>query len=105
MNSRDDLTKVVEDFCKCLDSREYFEAHEILEEAWHPLRRAKDPIARPIKGLINAAIAFEHLKRNRPKSYRVAKITIDSYDRKITQESCLKKAIARVEYIRKQWNI
>ena len=60
----------------------YFEAHEVLEEAWHPLRRADDPRRHLAKGLINAAIALEHLRRNRPKSRRVALKAMQAYDRR-----------------------
>jgi len=65
-----------------MEAGEYFEAHEALEEAWHVLRRRRDPLRGPVKGLINAAIAFEHLKRGRPKAWRVATRALDSYRRR-----------------------
>ena len=64
-----------------MDQEEYFKAHEVLEEAWHPLRKAKDPIRNLVKGLINAAIAFEHLKRAKPGAERVTRKVIASFDR------------------------
>ncbi len=105
MCKRESLVIALEDFCLLLERGEFFEAHEVLEEAWHPLRKSKDPLARSVKGLINAAIAFEHLKRNRPKAKRVAKITMDSYERRVGSEICLQKAIEKVESLRKEWYI
>ncbi len=92
-------------FCCCLEKGEYFEAHEVLEEAWHPLRRRQDPLAGPVKGLINAAIAFEHLRRDRPKSRRVAGIAMAGYERRIRQEPCLREARELVESLRLKWQI
>jgi|GEM_PF-552756 hypothetical protein len=62
------LDEALEHFLEALKRGAYFDAHEILEEAWHPLRQAKDPVAKVVRGLINGAIAFEHLKRNRPQA-------------------------------------
>jgi hypothetical protein len=59
----------------------YFEAHEALEEAWHPLRKANHPSKNLVKGLINGAIAFEHIKRNQEGRQRKANIVIGSFER------------------------
>lgn len=64
-----------------LQKGEYFEAHEVLEEAWHPLRKANHPLKNLVKGLINAAVAFEHLKRCEENGPRRARIVMASFDR------------------------
>jgi len=101
----DALEQALKNFCLCLEQGEYFEAHEVLEEAWHPLRRCGDPLAGPIKGLINAAIAFEHLRRNRPKSRRVAQIAMAGYERRIREEPCLRDARKLVNKLRYEWGL
>jgi len=99
------LEEALKRFCICLEEEKYFEGHEILEEAWHPLRRQQDPLASPVKGLINAAIAFEHLRRNRPKSRRVAEIAMASYQRRIREEPRFRETINLVERLRLRWKI
>ncbi len=100
-----ELEQALVSFCRCLEAGEYFEAHEVLEEAWHPLRRRQDPLAGPVKGLINAAIAFEHLRRDRPKSRRVAQVAMAGYERRICQEPCLHEARELVNKLRFEWGI
>ena len=77
------LKGILENFIDLMHKEEYFEAHEVLEEAWHYLKRAKDPLANLTKGLINSAIAFEHLKRDKINSLKNAKIVIRSFDRHV----------------------
>ncbi len=77
----EDLEGALQAYLQLLDAQEYFEAHEVLEEAWHPLRLRKDPLANLAKGLINGAVAFEHLKRNRPGAEDRACRVIVSYER------------------------
>lgn len=77
----DDLEGALKIYLKLLDEEEYFEAHEVLEEAWHPLRLKKHPLANLVKGLINGAITFEHLKRNRTHAKEKAVRVIASYER------------------------
>ena len=77
----DDLEGALKSYMKLLDEEEYFEAHEVLEEAWHPLRLKKDPLANLAKGLINGAITFEHIKRNRANMKSKAQRVIVSYER------------------------
>jgi hypothetical protein len=64
-----------------LEREEYFEAHEVLEVCWHPLRRHRDPLANLLKGLINAAVAFEHLKRDRKGADERARRVMTSFER------------------------
>lgn len=77
----DDLEGALREYLKLLDEEKYFEAHEVLEEAWHPLRLNKHPLAQAVKGLINGAIAFEHIKRNRKNVQSKAQRVIASYER------------------------
>ena len=52
-----------------------------MEEAWHPLRLKKHPLANLAKGFINGAIAFEHLKRDSKNAHEKAKRVMESYER------------------------
>ena len=77
----EDLEGALRAYLKLLDEARYFEAHEVLEEAWHPLRLRSDPLANLVKGLINAAVAFEHLKRARPQAKERACKVMASFER------------------------
>lgn len=77
----DDLEGALKEYLALLDKEEYFEAHEVLEEAWHPLRLGKHPLRNLVKGLINGAIAFEHIKRNRKNVIDKTGRVIASYER------------------------
>lgn len=76
-----DLESALKEYLALLDAEEYFEAHEVLEEAWHPLRLASHPLSNLVKGLINGAITFEHIKRNRKNMPVKAQKVIASYER------------------------
>lgn len=79
----EDLEGALKTYLKLLDEEEYFEAHEVLEEAWHPLRLKKHPLANLAKGFINGAIAFEHIKRDSNNAHKKAKRVMESYERHI----------------------
>ncbi len=64
-----------------LDRGEYFEAHEVLEGIWYPMRKSRDDLANLLRGLINAAVAFEHLKRDKPGAQERARKVMRSFDR------------------------
>ncbi len=81
LKMNDDLEGALKVYLVLLDEEEYFEAHEVLEEAWHPLRLNNHPLANLAKGLINGAITFEHIKRNRKKMKDKAQRVIASYER------------------------
>jgi len=70
-------------YIQLLDTKDYFDAHEVLEEAWHPLRKSKHPLANLVKGFINASIALEHLKRDTPTAKNKVTRVIASYQRHI----------------------
>ncbi|GIU01318.1 hypothetical protein TSL6_18240 [Sulfurovum sp. TSL6] len=81
LTMNDDLEGALKAYLVLLDEEEYFEAHEVLEEAWHPLRLSDHPLANLAKGLINGAITFEHIKRNRKNVKDKAQRVIASYER------------------------
>ena len=76
-----DLEGALREYLALLDREEFFEAHEVLEEAWHPLRLSGHPLSNLVKGLINGAITFEHIKRNRKNMPAKAQKVILSYER------------------------
>lgn len=79
----EDLEGAIKEYMKLLDEEEYFEAHEVMEEAWHPLRLKKHPLANLAKGFINGAIAFEHIKRDSKNAHKKARRVMESYERHI----------------------
>ncbi len=81
LTMNEDLEGAIKTYLKLLDEKEYFEAHEVMEEAWHPLRLKKHPLANLAKGYINAAITFEHIKRDRKNVKEKAKKVLASYER------------------------
>ena len=83
LTMNDDLEGALKAYLKLLDEEEYFEAHEVMEEAWHPLRLKKDPLANLLKGFINGAIGFEHLKRDSKNADKKARRVMESYERYI----------------------
>jgi len=93
-----------------LENREYFDAHEILEEAWHTLRKKDHPQKNLIKGLINAAVAFEHIKRNKEDSKRKAMTVLKSFERHkhlasdgIEHYSLFKEACEKIEGLKNRY--
>lgn len=81
LTMNEDLEGAIKSYLQLLDEEEYFEAHEVMEEAWHPLRLRKHPLANLAKGYINAAITFEHIKRDRKNVKEKAKKVLASYER------------------------
>jgi len=103
----DNLESALKVYLKLLDEEEYFEAHEVLEEAWHPLRLKNHPLANLVKGFINGAIAFEHVKRNRKNMPSKANRVITSYERyvhlctkEIDHAVLFKKAREKIEALK-----
>ncbi|SFV51130.1 hypothetical protein MNB_SV-8-898 [hydrothermal vent metagenome] len=111
LTMNDDLEGALKNYMKLLDEEEYFEAHEVLEEAWHPLRLKKDPLANLAKGLINGAITFEHIKRNRINVKNKVQKVIASYERHkhlcvetITYYGLFKEACEKIEGLKQIHN-
>ncbi|WP_226960539.1 DUF309 domain-containing protein [Sulfurimonas paralvinellae] len=62
----------IDEFAKCLREERFYDAHEALEALWFPRRSEKSAEVMLIKGLINAAVSFELIKRGRiPQSKKV----------------------------------
>ena len=106
MNKKYNLQKALEKYLILLKKEQYFDAHEVLEEAWHPLRKANHPLKNLVKGLINAAVSFEHLKRNRTDAKRKATTVYKSFQKHkhllvegIEEYELLKKACEKVEHL------
>jgi hypothetical protein len=70
-----DLQDALKNYLELLEKEEYFDAHEALEEAWHPLRKTDHPLKILAKGLINGAICFEHKEAKRKEL-----TTLNSYE-------------------------
>ncbi|SFZ98415.1 hypothetical protein MNB_SV-5-1037 [hydrothermal vent metagenome] len=81
LKMNNDLEGALKEYISLLNKEEYFEAHEVLEEAWHPLRIENSYLKNLVKGLINGAVSFEHLKRNRSKSKESARKVMVSFDK------------------------
>lgn len=73
------IIDTLKEFIVLLKNGEYFEAHEVLEHEWHKLKKDNHPKANLARGLINAAVAFEHLKRNSPTAMDKAMRTYKGY--------------------------
>ena len=52
-------------YFECFNRELYYEAHDVFEELWLPIRR--EPAGNFYKGLIQLAGAFVHLQKNRLK--------------------------------------
>ena len=103
-----DLKGALKEYIELLDKKEYFDAHEVLEEAWHPLRKKDHSLKNLAKGLINGAICFEHLKRNRKDALRKATTVLKSYERYkdlcvegIEEFELFKKSCEKIESLKK----
>lgn len=109
LRESEDLRGALVIYLDLMEQQAYFDAHEVLEEAWHPLRKRKDPLRNLVKGLINAAVAFEHIKRDKPKSAMRARKVISSFDRHqvlcvggIREEHHFHQACHKVECIKER---
>jgi len=107
-----DLNDALQRFVIQLDREDYYEAHEVLEEAWHPLRKKNHPLKNLAKGLINGAICFEHLKRNREDAHRKATSVLKSFERHkhlciegIEEFELFNKSCQKIERLKKIYNL
>ena len=103
----EDLDGALKEYLRLLNEEEYFQAHEVLEEAWHPLRLNNHPLKNLAKGLINGAITFEHIKRNRDNAGKKAQKVMASYERhkhlcteEIEYADAFKKACEKIESLK-----
>jgi hypothetical protein len=63
------MEKRLNEFINFIKEDEFFKAHEVLEEVWFPKRFQNNNEIKFLKGLINASVSFELLKRGRIKRY------------------------------------
>ena len=61
-----------------INNNEFYEAHEVLEEYWHTIRKTDNPYKNVYRGFINAAVAMELKKRGR-KNYKKVWATYEKY--------------------------
>ncbi len=62
------MNKELEEYCQHIKNEDYFEAHEALEPLWLKTKKRDYDASLSLKALINAAIAFEHIKRAKPNA-------------------------------------
>ena len=55
----------IAEYLGLLNEERFYDAHEVLEEYWYPKRFEECNEVRLIKGLINAAVSFELVKKGR----------------------------------------
>ena len=56
---------LLENFKELINNQKFFEAHEVLEEFWHTIRKTNNPYKNVYRGFINAAVAMELKKRGK----------------------------------------
>lgn len=112
LNENHNLETALKEYLQLLEEEAYFDAHEVLEEAWHPLRKKNHPLKNLVKGLINGAICFEHLKRNRDNAYEKASKVIKSFERHkhLCQENieyfeCFSESCLKIEALRRLYKL
>ncbi len=54
-------------FLLALDEERFYDAHEVLEELWFPLRFKECSEVKLLKGFINASVSFELMKKAKVK--------------------------------------
>ena len=76
------MKKAFEEFKNLIIQQKYYDAHEVLEEIWHPMRKSLHPDRDIIRGFINAAVSLELKKRGRDNYSRVW-LTYEKHKKKI----------------------
>jgi len=110
LKMNEDLESALKAYLVLMDQEEYFEAHEVLEEAWHSLRLTDHPLKNLVKGFINGAVSFEHLKRNRQNANRKARRVMESYEKhiglynnRIEYAELFKEAYVKIETLKAKY--
>ncbi|EDM24461.1 DUF309 domain-containing protein [Caminibacter mediatlanticus TB-2] len=65
-------------FKELIKEGKYYDAHEVLEEYWHTIRKTDHPYKNAYRGFINAAVALELKKRGRD-CYKRVWMTYEKY--------------------------
>ncbi len=94
-------------FKRLISSGAYFEAHEVLERSWLYYKQKNLALSLHLKGLINAAIAFEHIKRDRNDAFAKATKTFACYKRysEDIQDDAFKPAIVLINAIASKYGL
>jgi nitroreductase len=99
------MQDLMEQFFSSLASRDYYDAHEILEAYWYPKRFEKSDEVLIAKGFINASVAMELIKKGKRQKAPKVWATFEKYRVLITDEK-LKEDAALVEhYYRKEMEV
>lgn len=59
------MKQTIEKFKHLIEQQKFYEAHEILEEVWFPIRKTKNDCTLVLKGFINGAVSLELYKRTK----------------------------------------
>ena len=73
------INDVLQKFISLLEDEKYFEAHNALEPLWLKMKKEHHSYTDLTRGLINAAVAFEHIKRDTPTAMTKARKTFAGY--------------------------
>ena len=67
--------KEITQYKNLINEKLYYEAHEVLEQLWFPIRKDKNNYTLLLKGFINAAVSLELYKRDKKlQSEKVYKV-------------------------------
>ena len=78
----EELELKFKEFKKLIIQRNYYEAHEVLEEIWYPMRKSFHKDRDIIRGFINAVVSLELKKRGRDNYLKVWE-TYEKHKKKI----------------------
>lgn len=73
----------IENFKQLINEKEFYEAHEALEELWFPIRKSKNEYCLSLKGFINAAVSLELYKREKTEQSKKIYLIYKKY---VTEE-------------------
>ncbi len=94
------MKKEFNKFKQLILKEEYYKAHEVLEEIWHPMRKSLHPDRDIIRGFINAAVSLELKKRGKNNYLKVWK-TYQKHKLKIKENKLYLKMAIFIDKIAK----
>ena len=89
--------KVLIEYKRLIKSGKFFEAHEVIEEEWHKIRKTQNKLKWALKGLINAAVAME-LKKRKRDGYQLVWSNFEKYEEFYNLREDIKKT---AEFVKK----
>jgi len=96
-----ELKVIFEKFQNLIIQKKYYEAHEVLEEIWHPMRKSLHPDRDIIRGFINAAVSLELKKRGKSNYLKVWK-TYEKHKSKIKNNQLYKELMIFLDNYKKE---